>query len=215
MFRRLSICLVLSLFAVGVAFAQVNIKAAARNTWHVAGLLGMGYNLPTDTLEGTDSEDGSFNANFSPRVLYFPIDGLGVGADANLAFSANYIDSTNVGIGPRVAFYLRSPLRRYPSACCLTPCVGPDGWWMPNAGVSFLYLMNSTKYGESDPNTSNGWRLKVGVGVSPVIGTKGTMPVELGFMTESITREIYEGETETNTSSRIYLEAGFGAFLWK
>jgi hypothetical protein len=210
MFRRLSICLVLSLFAVGVAFAQVNIRACAKNSWHVAGLMGMGYNLPTD--EETDSEGGSFYVNLDPRVLYFPIDGLGVGGDASFGFSANTYTNINLGIGPRVAFYLRNPERRYPSGCCLTPCVGPNGWWMPYIGASFLYLMTSTKYGEYDPTTTNGWRLKAGVGVSPVIGTKGTMPVELGFMTQQVT---YAEGAEPTASSKIYLEAGFGAFLWK
>ncbi len=96
----------------------------------------------------------------------------------------------------------------------MTPCVGPNGWWMPYAGATFMYLMSSYKYGESDPTTTNGWRLKLGVGVSPVVGTKGTMPVELGFQTDSQTYG--EGEYKhTSTSSKIYLEVGFGAFLWK
>jgi hypothetical protein len=81
---------------------------------------------------------------------------------------------------------------------------------MPYAGATFMYLMSSRKYGGGgEAVTSNGWRLKLGVGVSPVIGTKGTMPVELGFQTDSGTDE------HTSSSSRIYLEVGFGAFLWK
>jgi len=73
-----------------------------------------------------------------------------------------------------------------------------------------MYLMNSSKYSVGEAVTSNGWRLKLGVGVSPVIGTKGTMPVELGFQTDSWTYDEH-----TSSSSRIYLEVGFGAFLWK
>ena len=207
MLKRLSICLVLSVFVIGIASAQVGIRAAAKNTWMVSGSGSMTYVLSSGS--GEDSESGELAISLIPRVLWFPIAGFGVGGDVQFDYSANNNTRTTFGIGPRVAYYLRRTSRRYPSACCLTPCIGPNGWWMPYAGATFMYLMSSSKQGEYT-TTSNGWRLKLGAGVSPVIGTKGTMPVELGFQTDSWTYDEH-----TSNSSRIYLEVGFGAFLWK
>lgn len=205
MFRRLSICLVLSFLAVGVAFAQVNIKAAAQNTWMVSGSMGFSYFLGNGQGE-TDSPTEGLELTLTPRVLWYPVDGLGVGGEASLDWYTNSYTTTDLGIGPRVAFYLRNPERRYPSGCCLTPCVGPNGWWMPFLGASVLYQMRDSGNGDA-----NGFRARAGVGVSPVIGTKGTMPVELGFEYQSMK----QGDYDPTTSSKIYLEAGFGAFLWK
>ncbi len=213
MLRLLSICLVVSVLTVGVAQGQVNNGAAMPGSWMVSGSASMAYNLPSSGE--TDSEDGSISISLYPRVLYFPfMPGLGLGIDGNLGWYSNAYKTTSIGIGPRAAYYFRLDNRRYPAACCLTPFVGPDGWWLPYVGASFLYLMESTKYGEYDPTTSNGWRFRVGLGVSPLIGTRGTMPVELGFQTGSLTTGSGEHQY-TSKSSKIYLEVGFGAFLWK
>ena len=207
MLKRLSVYLVLSVLVIGVAAAQVGIRAAAKNTWMVSGSGCMSYVLSSGSPE--DGEGEGLSVSLVPRVLWFPVAGLGVGGDVQLDHYANSYTNTTFGIGPRAAYYLRRSNRRYPSSCCLTPCVGPDGWWMPYAGATFMYLTSSSTHGSME-SSSNGWRLKLGIGVSPVIGTKGTMPVELGFQTDSQTY----GE-HTSNSNKLYLEVGFGAFLWK
>lgn len=210
MFRIL--CISLTVLAAGTAVAQVKNNAAKPGSWMVSGSAAMDYYLSSSS--GEDTPNKGFQLSLYPRVLYFAfMPGLGLGIDGHLGWYKNSYTNTSIGIGPRVAYYVRMENTRYPSGCCLTPFVGRDGWWLPFAGASFLYLTESNKYGQST-TTANGWLFKAGLGVSPLIGTHGTMPVELGFRTESMTSG--EGESEsTAKSSGIYLEVGFGAFLWK
>jgi hypothetical protein len=92
------------------------------------------------------------------------------------------------------------------SGCCLTPWFGGNSsYWMPFFGVSLLYLMDRFTYGSSSYNYS-GYRGRVGVGAAPMIGDHGTAFLELGFQTQSL---------RSQTSNKIYLEAGFGAFLFR
>ncbi len=67
MLRRLSICLVLSVFAIGIASAQVGIQTAAQNSWLVSGSGSMTYVLSSES--GEDSEEGSLSLSLIPRVL--------------------------------------------------------------------------------------------------------------------------------------------------
>jgi hypothetical protein len=195
MFRCLSICLVLSTFAIGLAYAQAENRAAAQNTWHVTGLFSMHYHLPVD--EGEYVEEGALMLDVNPRVLWFPIDGLGLGVDADFYYFGSHFTDFNLGIGPRVAFYPRWPEQQ--------------SQLMPHVGCSFQYVMN-----EVDPGaTETGWRLKLELGVSPVIGGHLAVPVELGFVVERLTTDYSKEDSFTATSVRIYLESGIGAFLWK
>jgi outer membrane lipoprotein-sorting protein len=59
MLKRLSICLVLSVFVIGVASAQVGIRAAAKNTWLVSGSGSMTYVFSSGS--GEDSESGDLS----------------------------------------------------------------------------------------------------------------------------------------------------------
>ncbi len=191
---RLSICLVLSVFAIGLAYAQADTRAGAKHTWHVAGQFGMHYILPV--AESTYTEEGALALGINPQVLWFPIDGLGVGVDAGFSYFTSHFTDFSLGIGPRVAYYLRQP--------------GKTSQLMPHVGCSFQYVMNDVDPGASE----TGWSLKLGLGVSPVIGGHVAVPVELGYVTERLTRQEPEGSF-ASTSGRIYLESGIGAFLWK
>jgi len=71
---RLNICLILSVFIIGLVYAQADTKAATQNTWNVAGMFSMHYRLPID--EGDYTEEGALSLDVNPRVLWFPIDGL-------------------------------------------------------------------------------------------------------------------------------------------
>ncbi len=198
MSRRLSICLVLSVFAIGSAYGQTDIKAAARNTWHVAGPFSTHYYLPID--EGDSTQPGAFAVTFSPEVLWFPLHGLGIGVEASIDYSAAQFTDFSMSIGPRVAYHLTRPKKS-----------GPSGiWLLPFVGCSFQYVMNDVDTGVTD----SGWRLKLGFGISPLIGTHGTFPIELGVATEKVRSGNSENQESTSKGSRIYLEVGFGAFLW-
>ena len=195
MFRCLSICLVLSVFAASLAYAQADNRAAAQNTWYVTSLFSMHYHLPID--EGEYVEEGALMLNVNPRVLWFPIDGLGVGADADFYYFGSHFTDFNLSIGPRVAFYLGYPEQQ--------------SQLMPHVGCSLQYVMNDVDPGA----TETGWRLNLGIGISPVIGGHVTVPVELGFIVERLTSDYSKWGSFTATSFRIYLETGIGAFLWK
>ncbi len=194
MHTRLNICLILFVFTIGLVYAQADTKAAAQNTWHIAGMFSAHYRLPID--EGDYTEEGALSFNVNPRVLWFPIDGLGVGVDAGFYFFAGHFTDYNLGIGPRVAYYLKRP--------------GLLNQLMPYAGCSFQYLMN-----EVDPGaTETGWSLKLGLGISPVFGEHVAVPIELGYVAHHLSSD-YGEESYSQTTSRIYLECGIGAFLWK
>jgi hypothetical protein len=190
---RLIICLVLSILIISFASAQVDIKAANRNTWNLSGLINSHYQLPID--EGDYTEEGNFVLDLDTRGLWFPTDGLGIGVDASLDYSTSFFTSYGFGIGPRVAYYFKPPF----------------AWGlMPYAGTSFQYLREDIELGRE----SNGWGLEFGIGISPLIGTHVTLPVEFGFATQQVTSVNSKNEEYTTKSSRMYLEFGLGVFLW-
>lgn len=191
---RLNICLALLVFTIGLATAQADTKAADRNTWHVAGMFSAHYRLPIE--EDDYVEDGTLVLNVNPRALWFPLDGLGVGVDADFYYFTSHFTDLSIGIGPRVAYYLKRP--------------GVLSQLMPYAGCSFQYLMNEIDHGA----TETGWSLKLGLGISPTFGGHVAVPVELGFVAHHISSD-YGEESFSRTTSRIYLECGLGAFLWK
>jgi len=194
MSKRLSICLVLSLLAVGFACAQNNTKAATQNTWQVAGLFSMHYQLPRD--EGEYDEEGVFTLDVEPQILWFPIDGLGLGVETDLYYLNGHFKDMELAIGPRLTYYLRRSERQRQL--------------LPYVGCSFQSLMN-----DLDPGAVEmGWSLKLGVGISPAVGGHLTVPVELGYLVHHLESE-YGSISYSNTSSRIYLECGVGAFLWR
>jgi len=156
--------------------------------------------------EETDAMNTELSLNLAPRALYFLMDGLGAGLEADASYFADGYKETGIAVGPRIAYYLVQTNTKYPRACCLTPYVGP-GWWMPFVGLSVLYLSDRTESG-SDVTLSSGWLARIGVGISPLIGDRGTMPIELGY-------EMKNPSATAQTRSRVYLEVGFGAFLFK
>jgi hypothetical protein len=178
--------------------------AADEGSFFVSGQLGLNYYLKSSSPE--DSPSSGLDLNIAPRVLYFPAKSIGVGGEANLNMYMNSYDETSLAIGPRVAYYVKPDASHYPRGCCLTPWFGGNSsYWMPFFGVSLLYLMDRTSYtGGSTTNT--GYRGRVGVGAAPLIGDHGTAFLEVGFQTQSL---------RSQTSNKIYLEAGFGAFLFK
>ena len=194
-FSCLSICLVLFAFSYGIADAQESTGAASQNSWYAAGMFNMHYQLPSD--EGDYTEEGALSLDISPRLQWFAMDGLAVGADVEFSyFTHENFSDVNIGIGPRVSYFLRQ-----------------TEWQrqlMPHIGCTFLYVTNDVDPGAEE----TGWRLKLGIGISPVIGGHLAVPVELGFMTERLTREINTEESYTETNNRLYLEVGIGAFIW-
>jgi hypothetical protein len=93
--------------------------------------------------------------------------------------------------------------------------IHPLALWFPidglGVGVDAGFVMSDLDPGASE----TGWRLKLGLGLTPVVGGHVAVPVEVGYMTERLTSEYGEEGTVTVTTSRIYLESGLGAFLWK
>jgi hypothetical protein len=159
--------------------------------------------------EATDAMNTELSLNFAPRALYFLMDGLGAGLEASASYSADGSKSTGLAVGPRVAYYLVQTNTKYPRACCLTPYFG-SGWWMPYAGLSVLYLTNRDDNGVAI-STSNGWLARIGVGMSPLIGDRGTMPIEIGYEMKNVKY----GASPAQSRSKVYIEVGFGAFLFK
>ena len=198
MYRCLCICVLLLSFATGLAYAQADSMAATQNSWYVTGLFRLHYRLPID--EGEYVEEGTLSLDVNPRVLWFPADGFGVGVDADFYYFGSHFTDLNLGIGPRMAFFLDYPAQK--------------DQLMPHIGGSFQYVMNDVNPGAI---TEAGWRLRLELGISPVIGGYMAVPVELGFMAERLTSDynLEPGRNYTLTSFRIYLETGIGAFLWK
>ena len=193
MSARINICLVLFVCAISFAYAQAYTGAAARNTWNVAGMFSVHYLLPVQ--EDDYEEDGTLVLNINPQVLWFPIDGFGTGVAADFYYLTGNFKHMAIGIGPRVAYYLKRP--------------GILSQLMPYAGCSFQFLKS-----EMDPgSTETGWNLKLGLGISPIFGDHVAIPVEIGYMAHHLSSD-YGVESYSYTSSCIYLECGIGAFLW-
>ena len=117
--------------------------------------------------------------------------------DADFYHFNSYFDHTNISIGPRIVFYYRG----HEKVKNL----------IPNAGISVHYVVNDADFGTDE----NGWRFKVGIGISPLFGNHLTVPIEFGLMSERLTQDYYEEDSLTETHYRLFLEMGFGAFLWK
>ena len=189
-----------------IAPPQAQAGAADKGSLFMSGQLGLNYYLKSSTPE--DSPTEGLDLLFAPRLLYFPVKGLGVGGEANLYMSFDGTKKTNLAVGPRVAYYLKPDNSHYPRACCMTPWLGGNSsYWMPFFGVSLMYLMDR----ESPSSYSaSGYRGRAGLGAAPMIGEHGTAFIELGFQTQSL-----KAGGVSTTSNKIYLEAGFGAFFFK
>jgi hypothetical protein len=202
--RNLAITTLALLIACAVAFGQGVSKAAYKGGFLVSGQAGA--SLVWYDVGETDARATQINIDIVPRALYFLTDGLGVGIEAGYDYSSyrgpgNSVTSDGFAIGPRIAYYIVQTEKKYPRACCLTPFFGP-GWWMPFAGVTAQYVSDSL---------ATGWRARIGAGISPLIGDRGTMPIEVGYEMQNM-----KAATDSDhSSSRVYLEVGFGAFLFK
>ncbi|MEO0085218.1 MAG: hypothetical protein ABIK37_01165 [candidate division WOR-3 bacterium] len=205
MSRTVAVALVIAGIA-GTAFAADYNCAGRAGGFLVSGQGSVNFYLKSGEPEDTPTE--GFRINLVPRALYFLIDGLGAGLDLGLDYYTNDYKSTDLAIGPRVAYYFMLPNRRY-SRGGLARYTGGEFWLMPFAGATVQYLNQTMSY-SGGSMTSSGFRARAGVGISPLIGSHGTMPVELGFQHQSL-----KYGSSTTTSNQIYLEAGFGAFLWK
>lgn len=191
---RIFIHLAIFILSMGTAYGQAYTGAAARNSWNVAGMFSAHYILPVE--EDDYTEDGALVINFSPHVLWFPIDGLGVGIDAGFYYFTGEFKDMGLSVGPGVAYYLKRP--------------GILSQLMPYAGCSIQYQRN-----EVDPGaTETGWNLKLGLGISPIFGDHIAVPVEIGYLAHHLSSD-YGEESYSRTTSSIYLECGIGAFFWK
>jgi len=188
---------------------QAQAGAADKESFFVSGQLGLNYYLKSSSPE--DAQDAGLGIYLVPRVLYFPVKSVAVGGEADLdMYSTSEHEDMSIAVGPRLAYYLKPDASHYPRGCCLTPWFGGNSsYWMPFLGLSVLYLMDRSTYGSSSSNYS-GYRGRIGVGAAPLIGDHGTAFLELGFQTQSLR---YSGTSQT--SNKIYLEAGFGAFLFE
>jgi len=193
MLGRTAVGLVCILLLAGAAFGQTESRACATGTWLTTGQFGFDmYFGDSDGME----------LNFVPRLLYFLSPGVGLGGEMDVWYEkVGDYNNTDFAIGPRFAYYLRMPRRHYPAACCLTGLVGRDGWWLPFVGASVLY--QTSKWGAV---STSGYLARAGIGVSPLIGSRGTLTAELGFQRSHL---------ESSDQNSLYLEAGFGAFLFR
>lgn len=192
----LIICIVLLVFPSGNTYAQDSPSAATKNTWYASGLLNMDYSFPQH--EGYYTDKSASLLEFNARALWFAFDGLGAGIDAEFNyFDHEHFSDVNIGIGPRAAYFLR--LTEWQKKL------------LPYIGCSFFYTWNDTDPGQRE----TGWRLELGLGISPLIGNHLTIPVELGFSTDRLTIDHDKEGTNATTNSRIYLKVGIGGFLWK
>jgi len=190
---------------------QAHAEAADKASFLVSGQLGLDYYLKMGTQSG---QPAGLSVTLAPRILYFPVKSIGIGGEADLYVYSNTIKQTDIAVGPRVAYYLKPDASHYPRACCLTPWFGGNSsYWMPYVGLSLLYIMDKTPYPGTSATTS-GYLGRIGVGAAPLIGDHGTMFVELGFQTQSL-KTSGGSSASTLTSNKVYLEAGFGAFLFK
>ncbi len=184
--------------------AQALAGAADANSYFLSGQMGAGLNL---------GSGGGFDLQIAPRGLYFPMQSLGLGAELDLGYgSQSNFSYTSLAIGPRVAYFVKLEGRRYPRGCCLTPYLGTNNMWMPYGGLSVMFLLHSSKFG-STTSTATGYKARLGVGAAPRIGDRGTAFMEIGFETSKLS-----GSTSVASSSsgnRLYLEGGFGAFLFR
>jgi len=191
---------------------QAQAGAADKGSFFMSGQLGFNYYLKSGDPE--DSPSGGLDLTIAPRLLYFPVKSIGVGGEANFYTYSNSYKQTDIAIGPRAAYYLKPDASHYPRACCLTPWFGGNSsYWMPFVGVSLMYLMNSYDY-SGYVTKASGYLGRVGVGAAPLIGDHGTAFIELGFQTKSL-KNSGGSFASSQTSNKIYLEAGFGAFLFK
>ena len=189
---------------------QAQADAADKGSFFGSGQLGLNYYLKSSHPE--DSQTQGLDLLFAPRLLYFPLKSIGIGGEANLYLYSNDSKQTNLAIGPRAAYFIKLNTSHYPRACCLTPWLGGNSsYWMPFVGVSLMYLMQRYSYSEYS-STASGYLGRIGFGAAPMIGDHGTAFLELGFQTQSLKAS---GATASQTSNKIYLEAGLGAFLFK
>lgn len=166
-----------------------------KGSFYLSGQLGFSYYL---------ENGGSLDLNIAPRVLYFPVKGLGVGGEAGFYLYSNGYRQMDVALGPRVAYYIKPDAGEYPRGCCLTPWFGGDSSdGVPFFGASLMYLMDRNSH--TGGGTASGLLGRVGVGAAPTIGDFGTAFIELGYQRQWLK---YGGASQT--SSNIYLEAGFG-----
>lgn len=176
-------------------YAQDNSQAAMKHSWHVGGVFSGYHHFGNSEKE--NELDESQIIKFNPRVLWYVINGLGIGMDADLYHFNSYFDHTNISFGPRVAYYYMAHEKIQ--------------YLIPNIGLSLHYVYNDADFGINE----TGWRFKFGLGISPLLGDHLTIPIELGLMSERLTQDYYEDESLMVTNNRLFLEVGFGAFLWK
>jgi hypothetical protein len=189
---------------------QAQAGAADKESFFMSGQLGLNYYLKSGNPE--DSQTQGLDLLFAPRVLYFPVKSVGLGGEANLYMSFGDIKQTNIAVGPRAAYYFKFDASHYPRGGCMTPWLGGNSsYWMPFFGVSLMYLTERYAY-SGYSSTASGYRGRAGFGAAPMIGDHGMAFIELGFQTQSLKAG---GSTASQTSNKIYLEAGFGAFFFK
>lgn len=205
MVRRIGPAVLLAAVLVLLVPAQALAGAADGNSFFISGQMGANLSLESG---------GGFDLNLAPRVLYFPMQGVGLGGELGLGYYSlsSTSDSTHLAIGPRAAYFIKFENKRYPRACCLSPWVGSSSMWMPYGGVTIQFLMSSSKYG-STTSTATGYKGRLGVGAAPRIGDRGTAFIELGFETSKLSGGA--SIASSSTGSRLYLEGGFGAFLFR
>lgn len=208
MVKRLGLCLCAVVLLGLPSLARSESRAGYPGSWYVAGQFGMNIFLGGGEA---DSPNQGFEVSFVPRALYFPIKGLGAGLEGNLYYYSNSYQSIGLAIGPRAAYYITWPNGRYARGCCLIPFFD-HGAWLPFVGASVLFVSQRDVYGGA-AYSSSGYRARVGLGISPLIGEKATMPIELGFETSALSSG---GEVASmRSTNKIYVEGGFGAFLFR
>ena len=109
---RWRICLFGSAFMLVASAASAQQYATDRGSWQIAGSASF-----TSTGTDNDDDDRATSITVSPRVRYFFIPGLAVGADATIGHtSSGEFEVTTLGIGPSVTYYFGGNARLQPYA---------------------------------------------------------------------------------------------------
>ena len=82
---------------------QAQAGAADKGSLFMSGQLGLNYYLKSSTPEDAPTE--GLDLLFAPRLLYFPVKGIGVGGEGNLYMYFDGTKQTNLAIGPRVGTF--------------------------------------------------------------------------------------------------------------
>lgn len=182
--------LIISIFTLFILFLPLNFADAQYKNFPI----GKGSTLLSGAINFNNRSGNLYGdvttITITPSLFYFFGEGLGLGGDFSLDYiSEEWISVTNLAIGPKFAYFIgKSNSKIYPYF---------------GAGISFL-SMNLGSFG-----TASGFRIKIGGGVSPLIGSNATTMIEAGYQIDNLT---YDGNS--SSGGILYIGIGIGCFIF-